>query len=402
MRGARTGERGAALLIVMVAVAVLTALAADLAYESQVSLRIAANARNDLQAAYLARSGVALSRLVLSFQQELDAAAPTLPGQVVVRPQLWKLAPVTSELTDALFGGATRIRPEEGAAPAGPAAGTFQVDLDDEATKVNFQLDALGQSGLLAGQVQAIWQLICQPGWDPLFDREDANGVRVSRPDLLINLRDWVDVDPITSALAASFAPSGCVMATPQSPFEAGYGDENFPYDRGDDRYRAKNARMDSLDELYLVSGIGEAFMAAFRDQITVYLPRDAQRNVNDTNPVRLYTLARMMAAPPDQPRLADPAFLETLVKLVQVRTLGGVLALTPSDFGTLVAEAGVGVDQNLLAGPNSPFTDRSTVFRLRSAGRAGDVQKTLDVVVRLEKTAQGTAPGRILHWREE
>ena len=86
----RTSERGAALLIVMVAVAVLTALAADLAYESQVSLRIAANARNELQATYLAKSGIAVSRLVLAFQQELDgvggpaqASADTLPVAVV-------------------------------------------------------------------------------------------------------------------------------------------------------------------------------------------------------------------------------------------------------------------------------------------------------------------------------
>ena len=42
----------------------------------------------------------------------------------------------------------------------------------------------------------------------------------------------------------------GIALAT--EPFELGYGDENMPYDRGDDRYRVKNARMDSVDELFL------------------------------------------------------------------------------------------------------------------------------------------------------
>src|SRR5512132_2286869 len=102
MSGARTGERGAALLIVMVAVAVLTVLAADLAYEARVSLQIAANARNELQATYLAKSGVALSRLVLQFQGELDATmqAPATggAGMSFPRPQIWKIAPVNAEL----------------------------------------------------------------------------------------------------------------------------------------------------------------------------------------------------------------------------------------------------------------------------------------------------------------
>ena len=78
-RGPAERERGAALLVVMVAVAILGVLAADLAYETQVSLRIAANARDELQATYLAKGGVALSRLVLSFQQEVDEAIQ--PGQ---------------------------------------------------------------------------------------------------------------------------------------------------------------------------------------------------------------------------------------------------------------------------------------------------------------------------------
>jgi general secretion pathway protein K len=247
---------------------------------------------------------------------------------------------------------------------------------------------------------------VCDPRWDPLFDREDENGLRVSRTDLLVYLRDWVDdeVPPSSSALAASFAPNGCAIATPQNPFEQGFGDENFPYDRGEDRYRAKNARMDSLDELYLVAGVGDTFMAAFGDGLTVYLPRDAKRNVNETDPVRLLGLVRMMAAAPDDPTLLDPAFLERLVKGITLQTLGGVLSLTPADLGRLVQESGVAVNQNLLTeGPQSPFTDRSTVFRLRSAGRAGDVTKTLDVVVRVEKIqANVPTPGKIVHWREE
>ncbi len=67
--------------------------------------------------------------------------------------------------------------------------------------------------------------------------------------------------------------------------------------------------------------------------------------------------------------------------------------------------ECGVTVNQNLLTGPNTPLTDRSTTFRIRSTGTAGAVRTALDVVVRLEKPQPGepvAAPGRIIHWREE
>jgi general secretion pathway protein K len=272
---------------------------------------------------------------------------------------------------------------------------------------VNVQLEALGtaNSALLGAQVRALYQLVCDPRWDALFDREDANGLRASRQDLLVYLRDWVDERDVASALAAGFPPGGCAIVIPQNPFEEGFGDENFPYDRGEDRYRVKNARMDSLAELHLVAGVTDAFMAAFGDAITVYLPRDAKRNVNETDPRRLLENAAAVADPQDQAELLNPEFAVRLHQLVLEKTFGGIVSMSPGDFGQLVQAAGVTVNANLLneASPQSPFTDRSTAFRLRAVGRAGDVAKTLDVVVWLDKPGTPvTTPGRIVHWREE
>lgn len=415
MQGPRNTERGAALLVVMVAVAVVTALAVDLAYDTRVSLRIAANARDELRATYLAKSGVALSRLVLSFQQDVDAAIPTLPGQASPpRPQIWRIVPVGSALAANLFAQspppsavpAGQERPPPGAS-AGPQPGGFEAVVDDEGRKVNVQLDALGTNPILAAQVQSLWQLICDPRWDALFDREDENGLRVSRQDLVVYLRDWVDVDERGSVLAATFPGGACLMLTPTNPFEVGFQDENFPYDRGEDRYRAKNARMDSLGELHLIAGVTEAFMAAFGDAITVYLPRDAKRNVNETDKLRLLDLARIVSDPPTQPLLYDPEFADRLQKVILEKTFGGMLSISPYDFGQIVAALGVKVAMSQLSetSPQNPFTDRSSVFRVRSQGRAGDVTKTLDAVLRFDKPTPGqvaTTPGRLVHWREE
>lgn len=427
MRARRTShERGAALLIVMVAVAVLTALATELAYETRLSLRIAANARDDLRAGALAKGGVALSRLVLGFQQQVDATMgkkiPNVPLPAMPRPQIWRIVPVSSALADGLFGGAGGgVLPVEGAAGEQPApsrpppAGDFEAQLEDEARKVNVNFD--NSDAVVSAQAQALYQLVCDPRWDALFDREDENGLRVSRQELLVYLNDWVDPNEEASALVASFPAGGCVMLAPlQKPFERGFQDENFPYDRGEDRYKAKNARMDSLAELHLVAGVTDAFVAAFGDAITVHLKRDAKLTVNAMEPLELLTRARLIAEPTaaNQQALLDPEFLVRLQRLVLERTRG-FLSLTPGEFADLVDFAGVTVNRNVVAdtNPNNPLVDRSTAFRVRSVGRAGDVTKRIEAVVWLDdpNTTPGAAaaavtptqiPGKLVHWREE
>ena len=405
MRRPGRRERGAALLTAMVAVAVLTAVAADLAYTSRVSLQIAANARDELRAGWRARGGVSLGRLVLTFQQQLDDAAPTgvaMGGAGgIPRLQLWGFVPIGA-LADGLFA-ASALPPAEG---SGPPPGV-DAKIEDESKKVNAQLrgSVMGGDRNVWQNAQALYQLVCDARWDPLFDREDRNGVRTSRQDLLVRLRDWVNEGDQSSGLRATGSSAPCGMVITQPPFDAAFGDKNGPYDRGEERYRTKNARMDSLDELYLVAGVGDVFMAAFRDSLTVYLPQDGKRNVNETDRARLVELARLIADPPLQPALLDPLLPAKLSKLVFGKTLGGLFALTPADFGLVVQASGVTINQALLSGQNSPFTDRSTTYRIRSKGSAGSVESNIEAVVRLGRTTPGaTAPPlpTIIHWRED
>jgi general secretion pathway protein K len=371
---------------VIVSIAILTALAVDLAYSTRVSLLTAANARDELRAEYLARSAVQFSRLVLKFQKQLDDAVPQ--GAGAVRVQFFNLVPIDRSIADGLFGGAK--------ADEGPA-GTFTASLDDEGRKVNAQLDGLAQGGLLGGQVLSFLQLVGDPRWDPLFDREDASGLKVTRTDLAVYLHDWTDDDAVGSA----------VSANPAKPFEDGFGDENQPYSRGDDPYQAKNARIDSLDELYLVAGIDDAFMSAFGSQLTVYPHRDGRINVNTLDPAELLRNARVMAEPQQQAKLADPAFPAELRRVVSDARLGGILSLRPVQFAQILQSFGVQVNplylqENTVAGT---FTDRSLVYRIRATGAAGAVERRVDTVVSFDPRQLGQEPadaGRLLHWREE
>ena len=406
-------ERGAALLLVLMVVAVVTVLATELAYDTRVSLQIAANARDELRASYQARGAVALSRLVLHFQQRLDQAggaagqllagvqaaqggAGALPGaasQGTFSFRLWDAIPVDDTVIGMLLG--TGPRSAAGAKPDE----TFRAAIEDEERKVNVSQMA-GLSTVAGPQLQRFLLAVRDPQYDVLFDKEDEQGNRLTRRDVAVALRDWADEDSTTSVVGVN----------PMSPFEKGFGDENQYYDRGEDRYRAKNARFDSLDELYLVAGIGDAFMGAFGDQLTVYPDVNATINVNTTDPEQILVNALLMSAPPGvpQPPLLDPAFAQKLAMALRLARPLPFMTITVQQFATVLQALGVKLQPIYLQAQNtdtrSPFGNTSSTFTIRATGRAGSVEKTIDAVVTMDDRAGQLQSdlGRLLHWRED
>ena len=405
-------ERGAALLLVLMVVAIVTVLATELAYDTRVSLQIAANARDELRASYQARGAVALARLVLHFQQRLDQAGGAA-GQVLAGLQgslgatgpagaatqgtfsfrLWDAIPVDDTAIPMLLG---TVRKAEGGAK--PDEG-FRATIEDEERKVNVSQLA-GLSTVAGPQVQRFLLAVRDPQYDVLFDREDDFGNRLTRRDVAVALRDWVDEDATTSVLGAN----------PMAPFENGFGDENQYYDRGEDRYRAKNARFDSLDELYLLAGIGDAFMGAFGDQLTVYPDVNATINVNTSDPEQILVNALLMSAPPGVPQapLLDPAFSQKLDMALRLARPLPFMTITVQQFATVLQALGVKLQPIYLQAQNtdtrSPFGNKSSTFTIRATGHAGSVEKTIDAVVTMDDRAGQLQAdlGRLLHWRED
>lgn len=394
-------SRGAALLLVVASIAVITALTLDLAYNTRVSVQLAANARDELRALYLARSAANLSRLVLHFQQQLDGGpgggrpGGGIPG-LSLGIRLWELVPLNSS-TLGYLGGAPGAAADSEFASFGAFAGSFQAKVEDEDRKINLrQLD--GTRTYAFAQAVRLAELIQDPRWDFLFDRDDANGLRVSRKELFGSLKDWVDPDETGSTFTAN----------PYQPFESSYGDENALYDRLPERYRAKNAPFDSLDELYLVAGVSDPFMAAFGDRFTVYPALSSTINVNTDDARELLLNAVVMGGGVMQPALADPAFVEKLrLALALVRPFP-FLALTPVQFAQALTALGVKVAPEYAAAANagvsSAFGQRSTTFRIRATGTVGEVKRTVDQVVIFDRRSLGLEQdlGRVIHWHEE
>ncbi len=426
-------ERGVALIIAVISITLLTVVATEFAYNTRVDLQLAANQRDEVRAYYMARSGVALGRLLLRFQRQVDQTPiPNLgsilgaltgggdPAAAAQEPasslniQLWKLARVDCHMLKGLVAsdGASQAE-EEAPAPEDPnfrmddgevAAlteqpmkrsfggfeGCFLATISDEEEKLNIhRLSALATDALPTAA--RLMDLFGDKRFEFLFDREDANRVRVTPQDVVIALKDWVDEDEVQSAIN---------LADPVNPFVAGFSDEGQHYDRFDPRYEAKNARFDSLDELYRVHGVTDQFMAAFRDRLTVYPDINSRPNVNTDDPMMMYMAILSVADParPD-PRLQDPVFIQELITRVRSARMFSFFGMSVQDFVAVVQSAGIAVNPSITANVNTNrlVGDKSQTFTIQSVGEAGNVQKTITAVIRLDDQL-----GRLLYWREE
>ncbi|HYQ80460.1 MAG TPA: hypothetical protein VEP68_03105, partial [Anaeromyxobacteraceae bacterium] len=349
-------------------------------------------------------AGQALSQLT-------GGKAPAL--QVAIR--LWEIVPVDSS-TASLFaaGAAPAEAPRATPGPAGKPdslfagaeprvfgdyQGSFRARIEDEDRKVNVPQFA-NTAPLAAPQFMRFMQLVKDPAYDVLFDREDQFGNRWTRPDVAAALRDWVDENQTTTTVGNN----------PASPFEEGFGDENFPYDRGENRYRAKNARFDSLDELFMVGGIGDAFMAAFGDQITVYPSVNAKTNINTADPAAMMINILAMCDPPGvaQPALLDPAFPQRLDAALRLARPLPFLAITVSQFAQILSGLGLRIQPLYLQAQDTDarnsFGSRSSTFTIHATGQAGSVEKTITAVVTFDERAGPLASdlGRLIHWQED
>jgi len=430
MRSAPVQHRGVALILVLTTIAILTAVGVDFSYSSRVSLKLAENLRDETRAEYLARSAINVSRLLLHFQKQVDQLGGQLgsalggltggsrppprpgPGQAAPAPnnlgiRLWQMVPVESNAFSALLSGRIEgldaIRTDAAGLPARPGEraavthafggfdGSFRAKIVDENSRINVQrLDDLG-----ARAVSTLTQLramMADPKYDFIFDEEDANRDRVRRDDVLLAMKDWIDIDETGTA----FDPSN-----PQRPFVNGFGDENSAYSRYEPRYKAKNGRFDSLEELYMVRGVNDRFMAAFGDRLTIWPDINTNLNINTDDPQQMLTNILIAAANPNDPSLRDPRLLNTILQEIQLRKMFSFFGMSADDFVAILMNNRIQlrpeIDTRQGGKPSNLFGSTSDTFRITATGRVGRIEKQVTAVVRYDD-----ALGKLLYWKED
>lgn len=410
-------QRGVALLLVLIALAVLGAMTVDLMEEDGVYVTSTANARDALKAEYIARSGVNLSRLMLSVQPLLGDGF-NFPfwqyADMILEPFAASAGDGDSDGDadgegDTDEGGGSLLTDMTGIDLSGaeglglPAGEELAVSIVDEDSKIQVNVTA-AQAHARDLAVQQLLMLMSPMQYDELFARSSEADRSFEREDIVCELIDFSDPDEELCDLSG--------------------GEDASYYDTEDAPYFRKNAPFDSLEELHLVQGIGDDFWAAFVDPD----PTDPERrvmtvwgrgrvNVNTASAQTLLAEACYLAS--DASGVSPCGDLTTLVNLAQI--IQGVLLIrtfmpfgNPADFVKAIESPQEALFLPLtgLPLPNKKnarqvLSARSSTFSIYAEGTVGNARRRIHTVVDMEgldmldpTKAVAASGGKVLYWR--
>ncbi|TPV93376.1 MAG: general secretion pathway protein GspK [Myxococcales bacterium FL481] len=257
----RNREHGIAVLMVVVCLAVLLPFTASFNYNARVDWQSAVNQGDEIKARNLQRGAMRLS--VLLFELQRLVFNQTLFQQYVGKMDITQVAPYLMSVFGSQDGGeglgALLGLNTESLNELAVADGGFEVRLEAESGRVNVNCLGQTQGGKNRAQertIEVLEALMMPTLYDPLFDEEKADGRRYTREQVIAGIVDYIDDDRRKFDVVRLRARSN---------------PEDYRYDELHDRYQARNARLDSVDELHLVEGIDDDWMAAFAAELTVY-----------------------------------------------------------------------------------------------------------------------------------
>jgi general secretion pathway protein K len=306
-------QMGIAVLMVLACLAVLAPFTASFNYQAVVDWKSAINVRDEVAARQAQRGAMQLSLLLFEIQRmvfnqkQFRDVAGTL--------DITQVAPYLM----SVFGTADGA---EGLSAIGGELG-FDIGLDTEALSelalpegTSFEFRAYAESGKVnvnclaeqakaneqenpAGQVvQTLEAMMAPTIYDPLFEEEKADGQFYTRQDILNAMADYIDDNARFDLIR----------------LRSGGGSENYRYQQLFDAYKARDGRIDSIEELHLVQGIDDDWMAAFGNELTAY--GECKVNLNFASPEQLALVIRHSASNQDRDNVEGENFLLKVMPL--------------------------------------------------------------------------------------
>lgn len=394
----KTRQKGVALILVITVVALLTTMITQFIEDTSIYHAINEDYLSELQATYLARSAINLSRLFLVVQPYINNIMrsfrlPPIP--------LWKYMDYVlyafNKPKEAMFIGYLLGTSLSDAKGLEEIEGKMSVKIVDEDSKINLNMASSPLlKELLARQLKA---LFAPAKYNKLFEELDIDGQYTDRDTYIQAIIDFIDEDNI---------PYG---------FNSGSEDELI-YSQHNPPYKKKDAPLDSLEELRLVRGVGDDFWTAFVEPypdepekriITVW--GQGKININTAPAIVLAAIICTFAKNPNEPA-CDPLNPEGVFLLAQfiefMRDAGGMLPGLGSfnsveDFLTLIKNGVEGMIPGVELNPTEAkryLTVDSRVFSIYATGEVNKIKKEIHVVIdtRGEKATEG---GAIIYWRE-
>lgn len=361
-------QRGVALLMVLGFLALLGSVVADFQFSSQIDVQLALNARDELQAEMNALSALRFRALLLKQSRKMQTVVETLmkgmgggmqapPIGVVLESlpvECGLMSAITKKVDKTLDGD----NAEEDFFP-----GECLATSESEHSKISINLLRNSIEGHAAQVQMTLLGILSDPRMLKFWQENDRNGQHAESPVALIgHITDWIDADHTETG---------------------SFGDEDRYYQYLKDPYRAKNAPMDSVEELRLVHGMNDALFELLRDQITVY-NSDAKIEIA-TAPIERILFWGLPASLADgvPPAALQPVLGQIAMQLQLVKAAGmGFSALTTKSLQGAISAAGASqlFDQKKLG---NVFKDgvSTTWYTIKAEGQMGRASRRIRAV---------------------
>jgi hypothetical protein len=359
-RHGKKNERGIAIIAVVVALTLLGTVVSEFSTDATVDAVRAANARDDMQAHFLARSGANLTQLMIRVQTDVvdkyrkqlgdfqiaDYAGMFMGAFGGDREEVDAMA----ELLGGFRGDAIK--------GLGVAVGRFDVQISTDDGRINVNCANGGErtQATLKSQLEALFYF---EAFNPIFEQPDAEGWSRDRATQVAAIIDYIDRDR-------------AALGQPGTSEEYGY--ENLS-----DRYAPKNNYLDTVGELKLVRGIDDRFWTLFGDQFTVY--GGCKVNIGAvSDPKLIASILMLSAANPDDPILRDPQKLWALAQMVVEARGMGVLFDDLAAFADFVKNPAGSLGDLFAASPTAGATATPNLPGLQVDGLELDQTKLAQV----------------------
>jgi general secretion pathway protein K len=320
MKTKRNNQRGIALMVVMICIAITIVISNEFGTQTNVDIGAAANYRDQMRAHFLARSAQNLAELVVRIQQRLDNIKE-LRGQV-------QITDFADQLVLPFCGDAEQVRDMIGFSTdqikgMGAEIGTcgFNGPFTTEDDKINLNCANVPQ---VAPVIKSVLDaLVFFQAYDPVFEESDAEGWRRDRATQVDAIMDYVD----NNAMRGSNRGTS----------------EDYGYESLKDHYLPKNNYIDTVGEVKLVRGVDDRFWQLFGNAFTVY--GGCKINLAAvTNPQLIASVLYLSAKNPNDPVLQDPRKLFLLASIVAKSKQFGETFAKPDDFVSFVKDPAAAV----------------------------------------------------------
>lgn len=268
-------ERGVALVVVLLLVAIVAALASEMVYESRIQMSLARNYQDHLRARYVAKAGFNIARGLLIHTTPFDANRGTFQNDFI---NLFRCQ-CLSQVPEGTLGLTEEQAREQAEKPPQELEGCglwklainypmeedlLDLSLTDEQTRLN--LNALVRPSLSEGEEgaredpQRAFRRVLRTLFLYQANRRQLPLTEAEADAILDYLVDWID------------------YGVADGEFDS---DASQTFEDGDRIYSNKNRPLDTVDELRMIPGMTDELFYAVRDYLTVYpIKMQGQRQI--------------------------------------------------------------------------------------------------------------------------